>query len=153
MSEFRLLESMSELPRPADPRRVALGLERWREQAAVSGGDGLAAFAERFAADATGGALLAAIFGNSPFLTQCLLLDMAYLPTMLGRAPERTLGEVVAEAAATPNAGDGTELMAGLRRAKRRVALLVAVLDIGGVWDLGQVTGARESLPLTAPKN
>ena len=37
MSEFLLLESMRELPQPADPRRVALGLERWREQAAASG--------------------------------------------------------------------------------------------------------------------
>jgi glutamate-ammonia-ligase adenylyltransferase len=142
MSEFLLLESMSELPRPADPRRVALGLERWREQASASGDDRLTAFAERLAADATGGALLAAIFGNSPFLTQCLLLDMAYLPTMLGQAPERTLGEVVAETGATASAGGGAELMAVLRRAKRRVALLVAVLDIGGIWDLGQVTAA-----------
>jgi len=34
------------------------------------------------------------------------------------------------------------QLAAGLRRAKRRLALLVALADLGGAWDLMQVTSA-----------
>ena len=38
------------------------------------------------------------------------------------------------------------DLSARLRRAKRRVALLAALADLGGVWSLDQVTGALTDL-------
>ncbi len=61
------------LPRPGDPARAALGLERWRDRAQDGANGELAAFALALAEDRTGRALLESIFGNSPFLTNCLL--------------------------------------------------------------------------------
>src|SRR4051812_19721427 len=76
MSSYPLFSEIHALPGPGEPTRVPVGLERWHE-AAARGGPECEAFGRAFAADPTGAALLAAIFGNSPFLTEGLLADVA----------------------------------------------------------------------------
>src|SRR5262245_48967946 len=64
----------AKLPRAADPQAAVRGLERWRErQTALPG------VAATLAEDPGGRALLAAVFGNSPFLSHCLLEEFAIL--------------------------------------------------------------------------
>jgi glutamate-ammonia-ligase adenylyltransferase len=131
------------LPRPGDDARARLGLERWREAAGQCGDPGLAAFAASFAEEPAGRALLAAVFGNSPFLGRCLLLDMDTVRHLLAHGADAVFAEVVngVHQSATDDA-DNNRLMQTLRVAKRRAALVIALADIAGIWSVDQVTGA-----------
>src|SRR6185312_11751663 len=131
------------LPRPGDPQRARLGSERWREQARQCDDHDLAAFALAFADDAAGSALLEAVFGNSPFLGRCLLMDMASIPQFLNHGADAVFRELVNEVQRVGSAeGDGKRIMQALRVARRRAALVIALADITGLWPLERVTGA-----------
>ena len=83
-------------------------------------------------------ALLHGAAGCSPYLHGLMKAEAAWLAEVLPGEPETALQRVLA---LLPEAApDG--LAAALRRAKRRVALLVALADLGGVWELAAVTGA-----------
>ena len=133
----------SSLPGPGNPDRARLGVERWREHARQCDDADLAAFALAFADDATGNALLEAVFGNSPFLGRCLLMDMASIPQFLTHGVDAVFRELVNDVHRTGAAeGDSKRIMQALRIARRRAALLVALADIAGLWPLERVTGA-----------
>ena len=85
--------------------------------------------------------LLAATAGCSPYLRGLMLREADWLPEAAAD-PEAALEAVLrAPEAAAPDA-----LALALRLAKRRVALLAAVCDLGGVWRLEDVTGALTRL-------
>ena len=86
--------------------------------------------------------LVAGTAGCSPFLKGLLDLEAAWIGPALAAAPEAAL---VAELAALDTVALGG-LGSALRRAKRRLALLVALADLGGVWALDEVTGALTGL-------
>jgi glutamate-ammonia-ligase adenylyltransferase len=131
------------LPRPGDGERARLGIESWRDAAARCEDRDIAAFASAFADDAAGRALLEAVFGNSPFLGRCLLLDMATVPRLLNHGADAVLREVIEDLrrADGPD-GETGRLMRALRVARRRAALVIALADIAGLWPLDQVTGS-----------
>ena len=82
--------------------------------------------------------LLAGTAGCSPYLKSTMLKEAAWLREMLLHAPEAGI-------AAAKDALDGLAsdpLGPALRKAKRRIALIVALADLGGVWPLEAVTGA-----------
>ena len=81
--------------------------------------------------------LLAGTGGSSPYLKGLITREAAWLPEALAD-PETALEAVFADCRAM--APD--QLKPGLRQAKRRVALLTALCDLGGVWPLERVTGA-----------
>ena len=87
------------------------------------------------------GALVEGAAGCSPFLKGLMAQEGAWLVPALHGPPEVALEAALAEAAA-PLA----ELPSTLRRAKRRVALLASLADLGGVWRLEEVTGALTRL-------
>jgi glutamate-ammonia-ligase adenylyltransferase len=60
------------LPAPADAAQLRLGLMHWQETAGTVDPP-LAASMRALAAEPAGHRLLASLFGNSPFLTQCCL--------------------------------------------------------------------------------
>lgn len=137
------------LPRPAHADRCRSGLERWQEQS--SDDPDLAAWATAFAAEAGGGGLLAAVFGNSPFLSQCLLREQRFVRGLMAAGPDAAFAELLATLhAETAAMGDMAPLMRALRIAKRRAALLIALADICGLWDLLTVTRALTRLADTA---
>jgi len=83
-------------------------------------------------------ALLQGAAGCSPFLRGVMLAEPVWLRQALAGEPEAALDDLL-----QPLAGLETEALAdGLRLAKRRVSLLVALADLGGVWGLEAVTGA-----------
>ncbi|MCA0272641.1 MAG: glutamine-synthetase adenylyltransferase [Proteobacteria bacterium] len=87
-------------------------------------------------------ALLEGTAGCSPYLSGLMEREADWLETTLAGSPEAAL----AEALAAPD-GQGTEALGPLlRQAKRRVALLAALADLGGVWRLEEVTGALTAL-------
>ncbi len=139
------------LPKPANADRCRSGLERWREEADRRDDPDLAAFARALSEDPGGRALLEAVFGNSPFLGQCLLREPAFLRDLLEHGPDAVFAALIDGLRA--EFGDATDmaaLMRGLRVAKRRAALLIALADIADAWDLMQVTGALSRLAETA---
>ncbi len=138
-----LLSTLETLPKPGSGERAANAFAEWEAETARLDDAALAAFARDLAADPKGHALLAAVFANSPFLTRCILADMAAFRDLLMRGPEAVLTELrhgLAEAAGTADGLDACK--AALRRARRVTALGVALADMTGVWDLDRVTAA-----------
>ena len=82
--------------------------------------------------------LIAGVAGSSPYLAGLMLREAPWLEQALTEEPEDTLAALLH--ALTP--GPSKEVAVALRVAKRRVALLAALADCGGVWDLAAVTGA-----------
>lgn len=85
--------------------------------------------------------LIAGAAGTAPYLHGLILREGAWLAGAL-EAPAAALASELARV-------DGLEardLDDGLRQAKRRVALLSALCDLGGVWSLEDVTGALSRL-------
>jgi [glutamine synthetase] adenylyltransferase / [glutamine synthetase]-adenylyl-L-tyrosine phosphorylase len=138
------------LPRPGDPEAAARGLERWRERRRDAEPT-LARFAEALAEDPAGRTLLAAVFGNSPFLTHCLLEEIALLPPFLEQGPDSVFEELLAglRRRATVEEDQG-RFMALLRVARRRAALLIGLSDIAALWPVERVTEALSQLAETA---
>jgi len=83
-------------------------------------------------------ALIAGTAGCSPFLAGLLRRETAWLTAAAGDDPDAAIDALIAGLPA----GDAAALAPALRIARRRVALLVALADLGGVWGLDAVTGA-----------
>ncbi len=135
-----------QFPQPFDSEAAASGLADWQRRAAALDDIEASARAETLAAPGPGRELLSAIFGNSPFLTRALLRDLTFSSRLAQQSPaellDACLEQLRLEAAAT---ADVEPLMSCLRRTKERVALLIAVADIGGQWPLTEVVGRLSS--------
>lgn len=90
--------------------------------------------------EATG--LLAATAACSPYLRGLMLREGAWMRAALAEPPEAVRDAVLSGLEDLPL----ERLPAGLRQAKRRMALLTALADLGGVWPLEGVTGALTAL-------
>lgn len=86
--------------------------------------------------------LLAGAAGCSPYLADLMTQEGDWLREALIQAPETA----VALELALLEGQTLDKLAPGLRRAKRRVALLAGLADLGGVWPLEAVTGALTDL-------
>ncbi|MEL6451317.1 MAG: glutamine-synthetase adenylyltransferase [Pseudomonadota bacterium] len=84
--------------------------------------------------------LIVGVAGCSPYLAGLITREAAWLPGALDDV------DGALAAATAPVAGDLASLSPLLRQAKRRVALLAALADLGGVWSLEEVTGALTAL-------
>lgn len=131
------------LPCVGNPALEGLGFQHWAEAAAEQDDAALSSFMTRIHGDSRARALLSRVFGNSPFLTRCVLAEPAFLRRLLAEGPDATLAAVTAElAAGLADETDIARLMTALRVAKRRVALLAGLADIAGAWPLEAVTAA-----------
>jgi glutamate-ammonia-ligase adenylyltransferase len=81
------------------------------------------------------------VFAASPYLAGLARRDPARLARLLANDPDAQLDDILARTAAAAQAelDDGA---ATLRRLKAELHLMTALADLGGVWDLDQVTGA-----------
>ncbi|RBP15621.1 glutamate-ammonia-ligase adenylyltransferase [Roseiarcus fermentans] len=84
--------------------------------------------------------LLLGLADHSPYLWALAGEDPARLARLLSHSPERALDALVAGLSRRMN--DEAEAMRALRLAKRESALLIALADIGGVWDVVETTEA-----------
>ncbi|ANB34767.1 glutamate-ammonia-ligase adenylyltransferase [Rhodovulum sulfidophilum] len=101
--------------------------------------DRAAEAADRFAAQPPEiRALLEGTAGCSPYLWGLMTREADWLEDLLAGAPEPVFAALMDEVR-----GLSLEaLKPGLRQAKRRAALLIALADLGGLWPLEAVTGA-----------
>ncbi|WP_119418982.1 bifunctional [glutamine synthetase] adenylyltransferase/[glutamine synthetase]-adenylyl-L-tyrosine phosphorylase [Desertibaculum subflavum] len=139
MTEFPLLERLARLPQAADPDRARHGrhdLLSTEDPEEADLAPGLQAFME----SPQGQALSAALFGNSPFLGDCVLKERRFLLQLLASDPDTEIAKVLGDAGVGIPGESEAELMTRLRRARRRAALLIAIADIGGLWTLDRIT-------------
>ena len=130
-------------PQPADRERAARELAAWRAAAVEIDDSDARSRAKRLVRMKSATHALAAIFGNSPYLADCALRDPAVIVALLVDGPDKVFRRLAADLAATYRAPTAiADLMAGLRIAKRRAALTIALADIGALWPLEQVTAA-----------
>ncbi|HRK43374.1 MAG TPA: glutamine-synthetase adenylyltransferase [Gemmobacter sp.] len=80
--------------------------------------------------------------GCALYLKGLMEKEEAWLRSALSEAPEQALAVEFARLRALPP----DHLAQGLRQGKRRVAVLTALADLGGVWPLETVTGALSDL-------
>lgn len=76
--------------------------------------------------------------GSSPYLAELMRHEAGWLEEALIGEPETVRDALLS---AVVNVED-KDLSASLRQAKRRMALLIALADLGGAWSLEEVTGA-----------
>ena len=122
------------LPLPGDTRLLALGEEAWRSALAEAGDDAATALA--WSRTRRGRLLLAALFGNSPFLTGVAAREWEFLTGLVESGADAAFDAVMGSVATPLEDRTAAQLMRRLRVARRRVALAVAVADVAGAWDL-----------------
>ncbi len=87
--------------------------------------------------------LIGSVAEAAPFLWDLMRADPARLVRLLDNDPDAALAALLAatqHAAAAARSQD--EVMRTLRRMRAQAALLIALADIGGVWNVPRVTGA-----------
>ena len=128
------------LPRPASAERAGTGLARWRDAAGrLEDGGAASAVAD----DPACAALLAAVFGNSPYLSELLIRNPALAAEIIRNGPDAVYPTIAAEVAEGAGAEPSHDkVMAVLRRGKNKIAMVVALADITAQWPLEKVTGA-----------
>ena len=129
-----LAERLSDAPVVVAPSQA-----RRRVEALVSepGASGLGVFTARRAPYD----LLAGVADHSPYLWSLACEDPARVVRLLRAPPEDSL-EALLDALVARRDDDEPALMTALRHAKHEAALLIALADIGGVWDLSATTEA-----------
>jgi glutamate-ammonia-ligase adenylyltransferase len=106
-------------PSPADPESVTRELERLATEAEALEADPDAKSLLAAMAEPAGIAALAALLGNSPFLTLCLQRDAGFAGRLLRDGPDAALAEIFASlAAAGSEAVTGGDLARTLRVAR-----------------------------------
>ena len=85
--------------------------------------------------------VLLGLADHSPYLWGLVKEDPERLARLLRRPPGESLDSLV-QALAERRDDEEADLMRALRRAKRESALLIALADIGGVWDVVAATEA-----------
>jgi [glutamine synthetase] adenylyltransferase / [glutamine synthetase]-adenylyl-L-tyrosine phosphorylase len=139
----RLVAAGDALPLPADPRLLALGFAAWDEALAAAQSDPGSDAVRNWSSLPQGRRLLAAIFGNSPFLSGLAVKEWPFLTRLVEEGADPLFDEIAAEIEKPDDLGeDAAGLMCRLRIAKRRIALLAAAAELAGTWSLEQQMGA-----------
>ena len=103
----------------------------------------------RLAARAAGAAMLRCLGGNSPYLSDLALREPGMLARCAAAGPDAAIATAMAALNQVRPAERRPRVAAALRQAKRQVALICALADIDGQWQLEQVTGALSALAET----
>lgn len=86
---------------------------------------------------------LAAAFTLSPYLRDCALIRPANLAAIFSVPPQEALEALLANIGKLEEVCENeAELMEGLRRGKVRLSLLCGLADLGGWWEVEQITAA-----------
>ena len=140
------LSELKTAPPAHDAARAAATLAELA-RLAEAGATGAAAFLD----DAGGHALLTGAAGNSPYLGRLLAREVSLLGELAARPADAVLADLLAATERMPFEVSGQAAqMAPLRAAKRRLALLAALADLGGAWPLATVTAALSDFAAAA---
>ncbi|QMU57380.1 MAG: glutamine-synthetase adenylyltransferase [Boseongicola sp.] len=84
--------------------------------------------------------------GSSPYLAELMAKEADWISEALKGDPEAARDDIMSAVQTMEDAA----LAPGLRQSKRRLALLAALADLGGVWSLEDVTGALSDFAAAA---
>ncbi|PPR09488.1 MAG: Glutamate-ammonia-ligase adenylyltransferase [Alphaproteobacteria bacterium MarineAlpha11_Bin1] len=140
------------LPIAASEDHFSVHLERWNESTKRADDAAVAAFSAAALEDGATYKLLSSIFGNSPFLSQCLISDQQFARVLLIDGPDVAFAAALTAARDCSKLGDETidAVKARLRIAKRRAALSIGVADIANIWSLDAITIALSDFAAAA---
>ena len=124
-------------PHPHDATAAARLVERFAELGRVEA---------RLVVRPAVAAMLGALGGNSPFLADLAIREAASVRTLVAEGPDVVAARAFAAIAALPVAARRDRVAATLRQAKRVIALVTAIADIGGLWPLERATGTLSEL-------
>jgi glutamate-ammonia-ligase adenylyltransferase len=118
------------------PAAAAARKARLKELAAADEGGRLRAMLDGRSA----ASFVASVMEASPFLRGLILGDPGRLAGFLGADPAAEAKRIVVRTDQSWKGADEAGLMAALRHARQDMALLAALADLGGVWDVATVT-------------
>ena len=143
---LKFFGSIKELPSAGRVHQAEAGVERWLAQASKED-----APLRRYLVEHDGGVFLRAIFGNSTFLTQCVMSESSLFFQILEKGPKTVSNAIIDKIEVEIGQENNlTNLMFALRRAKRQIAMLVAIADIADLWSVDQVTSTLSQFADTA---
>jgi glutamate-ammonia-ligase adenylyltransferase len=90
--------------------------------------------------------LLRCLGGNSPYLADLAIRESATLIRLRRQGPDAVAAAVLLRLRHVPFDSPRPAVASALRLAKRQIALIAGVADIGGVWPLHSVTAALSDL-------
>jgi len=134
------------VPIAVDPEAARIGLERCHERLCELDDSAEADRAAAVLDDGGARALIEGIAVHSPFLTRSMIRELAYVGTVFTDGVPAAMDKVWRDLDMIEPRGDTAAIMRGLRTAKRRAALTIALADIAGLWNLVEVTGAISEL-------
>jgi len=138
---INIAKQRQKVPRPGRSDAAARGADRWREIAEKLSDSGPRRRALELLEDSRWQPLLMGIFGSSPFLTESLLSNVEAVLDYAQSGPEAALAEgPMALDPAVSLEADPAVVERALRRARQRLALIVALADLAGDWPLETVT-------------
>jgi len=139
LENFAFFKEVITLPKAGDEDFLKVGHEKW-EDCATNNPD-ISDFVREYGKIKAGRDLLDAIFGNSPYLTDCLIKNPQFFANTVTNGPDQALSDLYAELDAEFDPGLAMEtVMSQLRKAKQKVALLTALTDIAQIWPLEKIT-------------
>ncbi|MFX4223592.1 MAG: bifunctional [glutamine synthetase] adenylyltransferase/[glutamine synthetase]-adenylyl-L-tyrosine phosphorylase [Thalassobaculum sp.] len=130
------------VPIAVDPDAALIGLDRCRERL----GDLKDSIeADRAAAvldDAASRSLIEGIAVHSPYLIREIVREIGFAGGVFVDGVDAAMQRIWADLKAVDPQSDTASVMRGLRTAKRRAAITIALADIAGLWNLIEVTAA-----------
>ena len=135
---------LKSIPLPSDAEALNARWEQWDSAASSCSDESLKDRASQYRADDVARALFESVFGNSPFLSHCLLSDVEFAARLVEEGPDKTTAAILADTRdmAKLQSDNRRTLMKRLRLAKSNLALALALADITSVWDVMKTTRA-----------
>ena len=118
--------------RPHREAGARAGVNRLRSAASRAGAKAL----EEALDSAAGQRFFGFVFGNSPFLGGLLMRDAAFTQTLVTDPPDRVAARLLNQLESADPGMSRPDLMRFLRVSRNRVALIAAVYDCFGIWDV-----------------
>ncbi|MFT6557756.1 bifunctional [glutamine synthetase] adenylyltransferase/[glutamine synthetase]-adenylyl-L-tyrosine phosphorylase [Sneathiella sp.] len=137
--KLKLIQEFMSLPNPGNEEYLKVGMDNWSDK--IKTNSSIEEFVRKYGEIKAVQSLLAAIFGNSPYLSHCLLSDPQFFIEILTDGPDDTLDRFYDKLEETLSPTSSMEqVMSILRNAKKQIALLTAITDISSVWPLEKIT-------------
>ncbi|MEE2999183.1 MAG: bifunctional [glutamine synthetase] adenylyltransferase/[glutamine synthetase]-adenylyl-L-tyrosine phosphorylase [Pseudomonadota bacterium] len=134
------LSDANKIPEPASIEKAELGLLRLIEACRKTGDETFISDIKEITSNEISRRFLAAIFGSSPFLTQCAVTDPRFLLELVSIGPELTLKKIEKTFSTPLRNSTETAVMELLRINRKHIALAIAAADITKLWSGSRVT-------------
>ncbi len=130
------------VPIAIDAEAAGIGLERCRERLSDLTDSLESDRAAGMLDDAACRSLIEGIAVHSPYLTREIVRELGFTGLIFAEGVDAAMAKIWSDLDLVDPRGDTALVMKGLRVAKRRAALTIALADIAGLWNLIEVTGA-----------